>query len=70
MQDGAKAGTYATLPSYPYHLSRVQPACVTILLPHPRACYALSIMKVMNRLSISIAKARKCKPAKVSGNRS
>ena len=35
-----------------------------------RDCYALSTMKVMKRLSISIAKARKCKPAKVSGKRS
>ena len=35
-----------------------------------RACYALPTMKVMKRLSISIAKARKCKPARVSGNRS
>ena len=35
-----------------------------------RACYVFWIMNVINRLSISIAKAKKCKPAKVSGNRS
>ena len=37
---------------------------------NPRACYELSTIKVMNRLSISIAKARKCSPASVSGKRS
>ncbi len=36
----------------------------------PRDCYALSSMKVIKRLSIRIAKAKKCKPAKVSGKRS
>ncbi len=36
----------------------------------PRGCYELSTMKVTKRLTISIAKAKKCKPAKVSGNRS
>lgn len=36
----------------------------------PRACYALLTMKVMKRLNINIAKAKKCKPARVSGNRS
>ena len=35
-----------------------------------RACYVLSTMKVIKRLSISIAKAKKCTPANVSGNRS
>ena len=37
---------------------------------HPRACYVLSTMNVMKRLTINMAKARKCKPANVSGNRS
>ncbi len=35
-----------------------------------RVCYALSTMNVTKRLSINIAKANKCKPAKTSGSRS
>lgn len=36
----------------------------------PRACYALCIISITIRLSIRMAKARKCKPANVSGKRS
>jgi hypothetical protein len=41
---------------------------VTVLLS--RTCYALWTMKVMNRWSIRMAKAKKCNPANVSGSRS
>lgn len=36
----------------------------------PRACYALWIKSVTKRLSITIAKTRKCNPARVAGRRS
>src|SRR5919202_3995201 len=40
------------------------------LADRPRACYARSTMKVTKRLTIRIAEAKKCKSAKVAGNRS
>lgn len=39
-------------------------------IPLPRACYALCIINPTQRLSSKITKARKYKPANVSGNRS
>ena len=38
--------------------------------PVPRACHALCARKVTKRASMRMAKARKCRPARVSGKRS
>ncbi|WP_298405144.1 aminotransferase class V-fold PLP-dependent enzyme [uncultured Chloroflexus sp.] len=46
------------------------PGQIDLNLAELGACYVHSSIKVMNRFSMSIAKARTCNPAKVSGNRS